>query len=54
MILTEERSRDMRIDVLEMLHDRTELIARLRAEVEAGTYRPNPDDVARAIIAQGL
>lgn len=54
MILTEERSRDMRIDVLEMLHDRNELIARLRAEVEAGTYHPDAREVARAIIAHGF
>ena len=29
---------------------RAELVARLRAEVESGTYRPDPRDVAEALL----
>lgn len=54
MILTEARSRDQRVVVLDMLHARAERLVELRSAIEAGTYEPDCGRIARAILATGL
>jgi negative regulator of flagellin synthesis FlgM len=40
------------IELSQDQRDRAELVARLRSEVESGTYRPDPEAVARRIAEQ--
>jgi len=53
MILTEARSRDQRIEVLDMLHARSERLAELRRSIAEGTYAPDCERIAREIISRG-
>lgn len=54
MILTEERSRGQRLELLDLLYERSERIGCLRAAIEDGTYQPDPSQIARAIMARGF